>query len=285
MNMMRVFDPGPAAPTLPATRWTSLAARLSSAAAWHAIGLYALVRLTAGPVTSGISAVAPAVAVTPPPVRYMIFLASDPKPGRGAGGGGGGNHQPGPIRRAQAPGHDNMTVRVARPIAPQAIPEELPALPQLALDAQPLASGRVDQIGLPLGGVSFGGFQGPGSGGGVGDGVGTGIGSGRGPGIGPGSGGGVYRAGGGVTAPRVLTEIKPTYTNETLFQKIQGSVLLELVVQADGRPADIRILRSLDPGLDEQAIAAAGQWRFEPGRRAGKPVDVLVTVMIDFRIR
>jgi protein TonB len=96
----------------------------------------------------------------------------------------------------------------------------------------------------------------------------------------------VYPVGGAVTAPRVITEVKPTYTNEALFQKIQGTVVLELVVQANGRPSDIRVVRSLDPvGLDEQAIIAASQWRFEPGRLAGSPVDVLVTVMLDFWIR
>ena len=164
------------------------------------------------------------------------------------------------------------------------------ALPRVLLDAEPLASGNIEQIGLPVGGVSFGTSTGPGSGGGVGEGVGTGIGPGRGPGIGPGSGGGtgggVYRPGGAVTAPRVIKEVKPTYTNEALSQKIQGTVVLELVVRADGQPSEIRVIRPLDPGgLDEQAIIAASQWRFQPGRLAGRPVDVLVTVMLDFWIR
>jgi TonB family protein len=56
-------------------------------------------------------------------------------------------------------------------------------------------------------------------------------------------------------------------------------------VKHDGRPADIRVIRSLDPrGLDEQAVLAASQWRFEPGRFAGTPVDVLVTIVLDFSI-
>ena len=84
----------------------------------------------------------------------------------------------------------------------------------------------------------------------------------------------------------MTTEVKPTYTVDALSDKIQGTVVVELVVQADGRPGEIRIVRSLDPrGLDEQAIIAVSQWRFEPGRLAGQPVDVLVTVMLDFRIR
>ena len=96
----------------------------------------------------------------------------------------------------------------------------------------------------------------------------------------------MYRPGGGVTAPRVTTEVKPKYTNNALLRKIQGTVVLEFVVRRNGLPSDIRIVRSLDPGgLDEQAIIAANQWRFEPGRLSGDAVDVLVTLMLDFRIR
>ena len=121
-------------------------------------------------------------------------------------------------------------------------------------------------------------------------GEGSGIGSGRGPGLGPGSGGGtgggVYRPGGSVTAPRVITEVKPTYTSDALRDRIQGTIVLELIVRRNGHPSDIHVIRSVDPrGLDEEAIATVAQWRFEPGRLAGTPVDVLVTVMPDFWIR
>jgi TonB family protein len=113
---------------------------------------------------------------------------------------------------------------------------------------------------------------------------------GRGPGIGPGegggTGGGVYRPGAAVTPPRLRTQVNPTYTPEALLRRVQGSVTLELVVTREGRPANIRVIRSLDPGgLDEEAIAATSQWQFEPGQRAGTPVDVLVTVVLDFSIR
>jgi TonB family protein len=61
--------------------------------------------------------------------------------------------------------------------------------------------------------------------------------------------------------------------------------VLQLVVTREGFPSNIRVTRSLDPGgLDEQAIAAVYQWRFVPGRRAGTPVDVLVSVVLDFSI-
>ena len=66
--------------------------------------------------------------------------------------------------------------------------------------------------------------------------------------------------------------------------KIQGSVLLEIIVQRDGTPRDIRVVRSLDRGLDREAVIAVEQWRFGPGRLNGAPVDVLVTIVMDFRI-
>jgi TonB family protein len=221
-------------------------------------------------------------------IRQFVFVPRDPNPS--GGGGGGGNRQAAPIRHAHGVGSDSITLRVSKPASPAGTTTNTTFLPEVLLDARPLASGNVDVVGLPVGGVSYGTSTGPGSGGGVGDGVGTGIGAGRGPGVGIGSGGGtgggVYRPGGSVTAPRVLSEVKPTYTNEALTQKIQGSVVLELVVQANGLPSDIRIVRSLDPGgLDQQAIIAASQWRFEPGQLAGRPVNVQVTLILDFRIR
>ena len=221
------------------------------------------------------------------PVARIVFLPSR-VPG---GGGGGGNRQPGPIRRAEGIGTDSMTLRIARPapidMAKSAV-EAAPALPAVVLDALPLASGTRDLVGLPSGGVSGGISTGMGTGGGVGTGTGTGIGSGTGPGVGEGSGGGtgggVYRAGGAVTAPRLVSQIRPTYTADALARRIQGSVVLEMIVTSEGSPAHLRIVRSLDPELDQLALDAVAQWKFEPGKLSGRPVSVLVTVVLDFTI-
>jgi TonB family protein len=177
---------------------------------------------------------------------------------------------------------------VTAPSAPSV--EDVPSIPSLVLDAKPLASGFFNQTGLPAGGVLSGPSTGPGSGGGVGTGSGTGIGPGRGPGLGPGSGGGtgsgVYRAGGAVSAPRVIKEVRPKYTSEAMTRKIQGTVLLEAIVTRDGSASRIRVVRSLDAvGLDQEAVAAVAQWRFEPGRVGAAPVDVLVTIDVGFWIR
>lgn len=222
-------------------------------------------------------------------VTHLVFLAS-PEPVGGGGGGGGGNRQTGPIRRAESRGTDQITVRIAKPIATMARPPDADApLPALALDAKPLASGVVEQVGLPIGGVSYGSSTGPGSGGGVGDGDGTGLGSGRGPGVGPGAGGGsggdLYRPGGTITAPQLTSQVRPSYTVDALDRHIQGSVELELVVTTEGAPSQIRIVRSLDPkGLDDEAIKAVRQWTFKPGHLAGTPVNVIVRVVLNFTI-
>lgn len=221
----------------------------------------------------------------------LVFLATPSRSGSGGGGGGGGNRRQAPIARAQAPGRDAVTLPVAKPIVATAQPlDELPAPQALLLDARPLTSGVAFQVGSLDGVVGVGTSQGPGVGGGAGEGMGTGIGSGRGPGVGPGSGGGIgggiYRLGNGVVSPRLLVQVKPAYTPEAMRAKIQGSVVLEAVVQVDGTPRDIRVIRSLDPfGLDREAVLAVEQWRFDPGRLNGAPVNVLVTIALDFNIR
>jgi TonB family protein len=218
----------------------------------------------------------------------LVFVA--PAAMAGHGGGGGGNRSAAPIRRAEAPGRDAVTLRtrltMVPPRAAGPVFEEPP--PAVLLAARPLAAGYSVSAGLPAGSVSYGTSLGPGSGGGVGTGVGTGIGPGRGAGLGPGggggTGGGVYRPGGGVTAPRLLDRVAHRFTEDALQRGVQGAVWLELVVDRTGHPVDVHVVRSLDQGLDDEAVAAVRQWRFAPGTLAGSPVDVQVVVVVDFRI-
>jgi TonB family protein len=90
--------------------------------------------------------------------------------------------------------------------------------------------------------------------------------------------------GGGVTAPRVIFAPHPEFSEEARKAKFQGTVVLFLVVGTDGRAHDVRIIRSLGMGLDEKALAAIGQWRFEPGRKDGNPVAVQVNVEVSLRL-
>jgi protein TonB len=277
-------------PRLPASRLQRVAVTLAIAGSIHGVVATAVIlagRTAVGAAAAVREATAPATAVTLPP--RLVFLPSRLP---GGGGGGGGNRQTGPIRRAEGIGHDDKTLRtVRRPqVEAQGVGLNEPAIPAIVLDAMPLASGNFNQAGLPEGGVSYGTSTGPGSGGGVGSGVGTGLGSGRGPGVGPGSGGGfgggAYQPGAGISAPQLISQVKPRYTSAALERKIQGSVWLEIVVTREGRAGDVRVARSLDPGgLDEEAVVAVRLWRFQPGRVMGVPVDVLVTVVMDFSIR
>jgi protein TonB len=70
--------------------------------------------------------------------------------------------------------------------------------------------------------------------------------------------------------PRVIREVKPQYTAEAMRAKVQGTVLLECVVLADGSVGNVEVVKSLDGtfGLDQEAVKAAKQWRFQPGRRS-----------------
>jgi TonB family protein len=90
----------------------------------------------------------------------------------------------------------------------------------------------------------------------------------------------------GVRLPRLVREVKPKYTAEAMRAKIQGTVALECVVLPDGKVGAIRVVRSLDStfGLDQEAMAAAKQWQFEPGAKDGLPVPVLITVELTFTL-
>jgi TonB family protein len=146
--------------------------------------------------------------------------------------------------------------------------------------------------GLPLYGDPFAKIgppsSGPGSGGGIGTGRGGGVGPGRGPGVGPGEGGGigggVYRVGGGVSAPQVIYRIEPDYSDEARKAKFQGTVVLEAIVGMDGNVYDVKILRPLGLGLDEKTIEAVKKWKFRPGFKNGKPVAIRVTFEVNFRL-
>jgi len=281
---------GGSPPHLPSGGSIRIAAQTAASAAIHVVALLVAVTFAARASHSPRLAEEPGRPNTPSSVTRLVFLAPAPRPS--GGGGGGGNRQQGPIRRAEGIGHDAVTLHIAKPSSfTQPDDAIVPArIPGVLLDARPLASGAREILGLPEGSVDAGASLGPGSGGGVGTGAGTGIGSGLGPGVGPGSGGGigggVYRPGGNVTPPKVITQVKPKYTEDALVHKIQGTVILEMVVTKDGMPDAIKVIGPLDPGgLDAAAVDAAKRWRFEPGHLGGTPVDVLVTLMLDFRIQ
>jgi protein TonB len=89
----------------------------------------------------------------------------------------------------------------------------------------------------------------------------------------------------GLKPPVAISEVKPVYTPEARQAKIQGQVGLSCVVLPDGSVGDVNVVGSLDPGLDEQAIKAARQWRFKPGTKDGRPVPVRIELDFTFTLR
>ena len=144
------------------------------------------------------------------------------------------------------------------------------------------------ELGDPLSKVMGPPSNGTGAGGGIGSGYGGGVGSGTGPGVGPGHGGGygggAYRVGGGVSAPKAIYAPDPEYSEEARKAKYQGTVVLWLVVDANGRPQQIRVQRALGMGLDEKAIEAVKQWKFDPAHKDGQAVPVMINVEVNFRL-
>jgi len=104
------------------------------------------------------------------------------------------------------------------------------------------------------------------------------------PGEGGGVGGGVYRVGGGVTAPVLLYKKEPEYSEEARKAKYQGTVLLYIEVDPSGKATNIRVPAQPGLGLDEKAIEAVRQWKFKPGYKDGKPVTVAATIEVNFRL-
>jgi periplasmic protein TonB len=158
-------------------------------------------------------------------------------------------------------------------IVPPEVKLQQPNLPDLG---NPLAS----MPSVPSNGTGSQSGIGSGNGGGVGSGDGGGFG----PGHGGGTGGGAFRVGGGVSAPKAIYSPDPEYSEEARKVKHMGTVVLWLVVGPDGKPRDIRVLRTLGLGLDEKAIEAVKNWRFEPAMKDGKPVAVQINVEVNFHL-
>jgi TonB family protein len=130
--------------------------------------------------------------------------------------------------------------------------------------------------------------QGKGSGSGFGQGMGGGIGAGRGIGAGPGSGGGygggLMSVGGGVSAPQVIRSVQPEFTDEARRTNFQGNVSVQLIVDSEGNPQNVRLVSHLGMGLDEKAIEAVRLYKFRPAMYQGHPVAVQILIDVDFHL-
>ena len=264
---------------------TSLAQAWTASLAWHLMVLAAALWLMAQP-----RHVREEPATADQTTVKLVWLA---EPGPGGGGGGGGNRSKEPLRPAELPGKNAITVPATpRPaVQPRTAGPEPEPVQTLVIPVQSMASALESLPGSLNAPPAPATSQGPGSGGGAGSGAGTGAGPGRGPGLGPGFGGGTggegYRVGSGVTAPIEIRRGVPQYTSDAMRARIEGAVLIECVVQTNGTCSNIRILRAIEPsfGLNDEAMKAARQWRFRPGTLKGEPVPVLVTLEVGFALR
>jgi periplasmic protein TonB len=122
----------------------------------------------------------------------------------------------------------------------------------------------------------------------MGNGKGSGLGSGDGSGLGAGSGGnyggGLRTIGGGVSAPILTFSVEPEFSEEARKAKQAGNVLVELIVDQQGRPQNVHVIRPVGMGLDEKAVEAVKQYKFKPAMEAGKPVAVKLDVDVEFQI-
>ena len=220
------------------------------------------------PVQQAIKQVATLV-YTPPPEPI--------KPQPNHGGGGGGARQP-EVKKADAP----KPRKFVQPPTTTPVQTKL-EMPASLLDYTPSIDptdiGNITGA-MALNGSGYGGGIGTGRGGGIGPGNGNGYG----PGSGGGSGGGAYKPGNGVTNPVPIYRPEPQYSEEARKAKWQGAVLLSLVVDENGKPTSIKVVRPLGLGLDEKAIEAVTQWKFKPGTKEGKPVAVQAQIEVTFRL-
>ena len=206
---------------------------------------------------------------------------------RSGGGGGGGSHSLTEASRGKLPKIEKNPV-----VPPMVKTFDKPKIPmEAAINVQ-------KNIQLPNTPLPFIGMKnsanvvlsnGTGSNGGMGSGSGGGLGSGQGNGYGPGSGGnvggGVYRIGGGVSAPVPIYTPEAEFSDEARRAKYQGVCIIGLIVDAQGRPEDVHVVRALGMGLDQKAMEAVRKYKFKPAMLNGKtPVPVYINVEVNFRL-
>ena len=190
-----------------------------------------------------------------------------PKKQAMGGGGGGGDRSPTPASKGRLPKQSLRQFTPPMAVVNNPNPKLLMEPSIIVPPDVPLPNNNMNVWGDPLAKIGPP-SNGPGSGGGIGSGSGGGVGSGKGGGFGPGEGGGVgggvFRVGGGVTAPQLVFKVEPEYSEEARKAKYQGTVVLYVEVDPSGRAKNLRVMRSLGLGLDEKAMEAVKQVEVPP---------------------
>ncbi|MGB8478750.1 MAG: TonB family protein [Acidobacteriaceae bacterium] len=226
------------------------------------------------------------VEVTQVVVPPYIPPVTAPAPQSMGGGGGGGFHQPIEANKGHLPPVEKT------PINPPELQVDHPKLavaPAMVMPQQiKIPDNSMPNLGMTQSTQVVMKSQGSGSGSGFGQGGGGGIGAGDGGGIGSGTvggyGGGVMTVGGGVSAPVVIHRVVPEFTDEARRVKFQGVASIGLIVDAQGNPEGVHVVRPLGMGLDQKAVEAVRQYKFKPAMFQGHPVPVQLVVEVDFHM-
>ena len=258
----------------------------------HGIGIAALVGLSIMALrTKPVEKPQQTVTFITPLSDYQPVMQPKMAPKPLAGGGGGGERakifeSKGHLPKIAKEQFTPPTVEIRDTKPKLTMQPTIVAPPTVKLPDNP----QMPNLGNPMSArVTGPASNGPGSGGGIGSGSNNGVGSGTGPGHGPGQGGGygggVYKLGDiGVTPPIAKYHPEPDFSEEARKAKYQGTVVLAAIIGPDGRPRNLRVVRSLGMGLDEKALEKVKTWLFEPGKKNGQPVSVAMTFEVDFRL-
>jgi periplasmic protein TonB len=217
------------------------------------------------------------VGEVPEPQTNVVFVSLAPLPELPAGGGG-----PRPEVKPPTPQDQEKPPVAKEPVQPtvDTIPDTIPATPTTTTPVENLIPGPAtgdDGPSFPGGPGCEGCPPGPGEGPGPG-----------GPGISPSGDGNddqprVITV--GMTKPTIVHQVQPRYTELARRAGIQGTVIVEAVIDQKGYVTNARVLRGLPMGLDRAAVEAIQQWRFKPATLANQPVKVYFTLTVNFTIQ
>jgi protein TonB len=178
-----------------------------------------------------------------------------------------------PTGSAPGPGKSRGPVRKASPPAP------IRLAPEVIAPVAPASSGRNVE---PETDDPPGDGDGPAADGFPGDGLGAGSGHEGNPGRR--SDDDIVRPGGDVRAPEILRRVEPQYPEAARKARIEGVVILDAIIAASGEVEAVRVIRSAGRLLDDAAVGALERWTYRPATLNGRPVRVLLTVTVDFRV-
>jgi TonB family protein len=206
-----------------------------------------------------------------------IFAPAPARPSNG--GNGAGSHD------LIDPTEGRNPPFAVTPIAPPMVPLiQQPKLPEeSAINIRLPEDNSMPNIGVHNSTVTLV-SNGPGGPYGVGTGNNGSYGPGNGPGSGPGDGNSIYVPGNGIVVPKLIYAPEAEFSDDARRNKYQGTCMLSIIVDTQGNPQNVHVIRALGMGLDEKALEAVRRYRFKPGTKDGKAVPVLISVAVDFRL-